>query len=303
MKLRILTWNLWHGLNPYQRLLMAPMESPIARRKRRRRQLEVLSNWHVGPMDLICLQEVNPLRRQLRKFSNGLAMRGDGCIVNAGVKIGGWGVPPLLEEGLAIFAGEDFGALNWGETTLSGNAREVFGPFGLSLIVQLQERRKALLFEGQVQGKRVAVVNLHLHHGPDTIRLNRDRKSAEVHRLTEWLEPRAKDWDLLLVCGDFNCDPDSTVVEPLLELGLVDTAKLARSESPFTWNPGENPLAGRSSDEASTTEARDWDGQTHAFDRIYVRSSEPIEKVALSMLREPELSDHFGLSAEISTGP
>ena len=302
MTFRVLTWNLWHGLNPYQRLLMRPMESPIARRRRRRRQIEVLSGWKQSPQDIICLQEVNPFSRQIKKISNGLALHGDGCIVNAGVKIARFGLPPFLEEGLATFAGEGFSPRQWAETTLSGSAREYPGLLGISLTVQLAERRKALLFEAQCGTKRIAVVNLHLHHGPDTVRQNLARKAAELLKLKQWLEPRAKDWDFLAVCGDFNCDPQSSCLEPLESLGLKDTSQIARAEPFLTWNPQKNPLAGMSPELAGSEEVRAWDAGAHSFDRIYIRSVTPVEKVALSMICEPELSDHFGLAAEISFG-
>jgi endonuclease/exonuclease/phosphatase family metal-dependent hydrolase len=221
------------------------MESPAARRRRRRRQIEVLSDWENSPRDIICLQEVNPLVRHTRKLSAGLAMRGEGCVVNAGVKIARVGLPPFLEEGLAIFSGSELVNGRYSEITLSGVARELRGPFGLSAVWQLQERRKAFVFESECQGEKVAVVNLHLHHGPDTIAENLARKKSEIKKLCDWLRPRLQDWDLLAVCGDFNCDANSACVEPLLALGLKDSAMLAGVVQEPTWNPELNPIGVR----------------------------------------------------------
>lgn len=296
---RIVTWNLWHGLNPYQRVLMIPMESPVARRRRLRRQIEVLSDWKNSPRDLICLQEVNPVKRQVRKLGTGLAMQGQGCVVNAGMKVARLGLPPFLEEGLAIFSGSDFSNSTYTEITLSGEACELRGPFGVSLLFQFQERRKAFVLEAESQGKKVAVINLHLHHGPDTVAENLERKKSEMRKLCEWLEPRMKNWDLMLVCGDFNCEADSPCMAPLIALGFLDSARLAGVVQAPTWDPEHNPIADQSHKLVLSPEIQAWDAGRHVFDRIYLKSSFDPESVKLSLIREPELSDHFGVAVEI----
>lgn len=299
LPIRLLSWNLWHGLNPYQRVLMIPMESPVARRRRLKRQIEVLADWKNSPRDIICLQEVNPLKRQVRKLSAGLAMQGQGSVVNAGMKVARLGLPPFLEEGLATLSGSDFVNPKYTEITLSGQARELKGPFGVSVLLQLQERRKAFVFEAECQGRKLAVVNLHLHHGPDTVSENLERKKSEVEKLCQWLEPKLKEWDLIAVCGDFNCDANSVCVAPLLALGFQDAAKLAGVIQQPTWDPELNPIAGKSHRLVESPEVQAWDAGKHVFDRVYVRSSFTLESVHLSLIREPDLSDHFIVAVEI----
>src|SRR4051794_29218822 len=104
--LRICTWNTWHGLNPYQKLLMPPLESPWARVWRRRRQIAALMGMRQSEFDVFCLQEVSPLRNRLRQLERKMRMRGYGCVVNSGLKLGPLGIPPLLSEGLVTLAGK-----------------------------------------------------------------------------------------------------------------------------------------------------------------------------------------------------
>jgi endonuclease/exonuclease/phosphatase family metal-dependent hydrolase len=149
------------------------------------------------------------------------------------------------------------------------------------------------------RSKKVAVVNLHLHHGPDTIEKNLARKKAEIQKLCQWLEPRLDGWDLLVVCGDFNGDPDSASVAPLLSLGLQDASHLAQVTQEPTWDPERNSIANKSHTLVEAPEVSAWDAGKHVFDRVYLKSKQPLDSVGLTLIREPELSDHFAVSVEI----
>jgi endonuclease/exonuclease/phosphatase family metal-dependent hydrolase len=275
---------------------------------RRIHQLERLKAWSTSPSDILCLQEVNPLRRHLQEIAQATRLMGEGTLVNAGIKLANIGLPPLLEEGLAIFAGCEFSGAEFSDHVLSGRLCErtlSLGSklkFGLSL--QLGEQRKALLFESHWKGKKIAVVNLHLHHGPDVIAANLVRKTHELHELSKWIRPQLDRWDFTVVCGDFNSDPDSSCLNPLRSMGFEDAADMKEASAKVapspTWDPQFNPHIRNSLHLAPSTKIRNWDGTPHRFDRFYIRSKQSPLKLALSQLREPELSDHYGSVLEVN---
>ena len=271
------------------------METASDHAKRYQRQLEVLRSWKRGPLDIFCLQEVNPLPNRLDEIQAALDCNAGSCTVNAGVKIGNLGIPPGLREGLAILINNGFENRTFRELTLSGDALEY-----AQLVFQTKERRKALLFEGTFGGVRMGVINLHLHHGPDTDPKNLERKKSELQKLMAWIEQRMKSWDITAVCGDFNCAGSSPCLEPLLSLGFQDSANLADIEALPTWDPSINSLAHQSSVLADSPETEKWDATPQVLDRIYLKTKTNLSGVSLTQIREPELSDHFGLCVEMT---
>ena len=299
--LRICTWNTWHGLNPFQRPLMLPLENPLARYLRWARQVEAIRELRQSKFDVFCFQEVNPLHSRLKKLERKLDLRGYGCLVNAGLRIGPVGFPPFLSEGLAILVDRGFKKRRTRELALSGTAREIHAPLGLDLIIQLEERRKALYFEANAGNVRVAIVNLHLHNGPSFLPDVKMRRKSEMSRLARFLRTRLPGVDLAVVCGDFNCDPDSRAMSPLLELGFRDAVELSgQAQQEPTWSPAENRWVRRSIEIADSEDIRVWDSNPHAFDRIYLRTDLLLKKVRLRRVFDDSLSDHFGLLAEVA---
>ena len=298
--LRILSWNLWHGLNPYQRYRMSPMQSPREHAERSRDQIQALVAWSQTDDEIVCLQEVNPLGRRFEELGTGIGREGGACLVNSGIKVGGFGIPRGLREGLATFGGAAISNPSFEQLTLSGGALEVGDGRGDPLLTfQTGERRKALLLEGMLGDRRVAVINLHLHHGPDTVAENLSRKRAELERLRGWIESRLERWALVAVCGDFNCESDSPCLEPLKRMGFGDVMEIAGLKQPPTWDPRENAFALESARLADEPETQSWDGATHVFDRIYVRAQGPLEVTDHGIFRQPQLSDHFGVWARV----
>jgi endonuclease/exonuclease/phosphatase family metal-dependent hydrolase len=292
-KIRICTWNLWHGLNPYGQPLMLPLESPWASLRRRELQLRELEALKAPrALEFFCFQEVNPFPRRMNVLKRRLQLEGAGCLVNAGLKVGWTGVPPFLKEGIAILHSNSLQDVRSGELVLSGEGFEWHGPFGSLLNIQWKEKRKAFLLQGTTGTLKIGVVNLHLHHGPDTVPANFKRKKAEIKTLVKWLKPQLADLDLAAIVGDFNCDPDSEVVEPLAELGFD-----WESVGP-TWDPENNRMI---SSDSPDRKVRDWDSSPHEFDRIYLRKSgkKRIRRVRRTRVLESGLSDHFGVLAEI----
>jgi endonuclease/exonuclease/phosphatase family metal-dependent hydrolase len=282
---------------------MPHLESSREAELRRIRQIEVLTRLRKSESDIFCLQEINPIERRRSLMAQELVMRDAAMRCNAGIKWGRFGLPLHLSDGLLTLTGKAFRKRKTVRITLSGKAYEWDTPFGIPLFVQFGERRCALLLETEWSGRKITVVNLHLHNGTDVSRHHRARRREELARLARSLKRRAKDVDLLAVCGDFNCEADSSSLEPLLELGLIDCAQLAASKQKITWDPKRNALTQVSAQLATKLldECRGWEDAPHVFDRIYVQAKVPLKKVALKRVcDEPNLSDHYGVLAELT---
>jgi endonuclease/exonuclease/phosphatase family metal-dependent hydrolase len=303
-RIRIVTFNTWHGLdyrNPY---LMLPIQSPLAMLRRFRRQrdaLLALFGSHAEPqtLDIFSLQELNPLERRLRALKTALHARGRGKIANAGIRAGLIGLPLLLNEGIATLFRGSLKKPRWSSRALSGSAHELTGPFGIPLFFQLNERRVALKLRGTFGGLRIAVFQAHLHAGPGD-GPSSERRAAELEHLAHWVKSELKRSDLVLVAGDFNNDPDSPELAPLKALGLVADSR------EVTWNPDENPLCHLPVGGTRGAQDVNWDDQHHHFDRVYfwlrpgaVREGSWKMHVRRVMDAE-DLSDHYGIAAEIT---
>lgn len=300
--LRICTWNVWNALNPYGWGFLGPvilprLESLKEAHLRQQRQIDALLRLRQSDSDIFCLQEINPIEKRRSLLAAELSLRDSAMRCNAGIKLGCFGLPLHLSEGLLTLTGKAFRKRKSVRITLSGKSYEWDTPFGIPLFVQLSERRGALLLETEFRGRRVCIVNLHLHHGPETILGNQARRLDELSRLSRSLKRRAKDVDLLVVCGDFNCEANSPALEPLFELGLMDCAQLTSKKQKITWDPKRNPLTQGSARIAAHRVLYD----PHTFDRIYVRAKAPLKKVKLQrVLDEPMISDHYGALAELT---
>jgi endonuclease/exonuclease/phosphatase family metal-dependent hydrolase len=282
---------------------MSRLESIEEARLRQAQQLEVLIRLRQSDYDVFCLQEANPVERRCRFLAEKLGMRDTIVRCNAGIKLGEFGLPLHLSEGLLTLTGKGLRKRKITRLTLSGKAYQWKTPLGASFFAQLAERRCALMVESTLEGRRVAVVNLHLHHGSDRVPGNAFRRKGEIARLAQFLKRRANEMDLLAVCGDFNCDADSEVIEPLLDLGLEDCAKWTRKKQKKTWDPDTNPLTRISARIALKKDRKnlDWEARPHVFDRIYLRSKTPLQKIDLKRVCDaPMLSDHYGVLAEIT---
>lgn len=136
--IRICTWNLWHGLNPYSPPplppVMLPLENPWARLRRRSMQIDALRELrgksNPKTLDLFCMQEVSPFPKRLALLKRKLGLEGEGCLVNSGIKLGPVGFPPLLMEGIAILHSAALTQPKGVEHLLSGGGLEWHGPFG-----------------------------------------------------------------------------------------------------------------------------------------------------------------------------
>ena len=333
--MKILTFNLWHGLARTGRVRLKSAEAPGKKDLRLNGFLRLARD---AQPDLILVQEANPAQGTARRIASFLGMNEIHKVSNAGMKFV-IGFPPSYRSGLVILARKELGLKRIGAFKLPGSG---FGRTGDRFSFQLSEHRYALAGRIQWEGRPLVLVNAHLHHtlpldhatrdklnqarrrGLLSSEENRrivaqidklvDRRRAQVRFLADSLRDRFGGSPVILG-GDFNADPDSPKIRELLARGFLDTFALKGTGPGHTWDPGRNGNAKRSagafmSATRSNKEIRDIlasrDLNPRRIDYIFLNKAFAGEQVLASELfaveplsRELHCSDHFGVLTTI----
>lgn len=263
-QLTVLTFNLWHGLNPTGNVRFDEHETAA---QRETRQQCFYSHVRRLAPDIVFLQEVNPAPGKTKQIARFLGYNYAFIIDNAGIKIGAFGLPVNLRSGLAILAKKDLRLQSLGGKKLSG-------PFGWTnrwSSLQLKEFRQAVAARVVVNDQPVLLAGLHLHHGPeadedlrralaemtaagtisagreqeiiDTFQLASQRRQMELRRLWDWAGTLGANDTPMLLAGDFNASPDAPEMQHLKAgLGFASTTG---DDNPadllMTWDYDRNP--------------------------------------------------------------
>ncbi|MGE0764480.1 MAG: endonuclease/exonuclease/phosphatase family protein [Bdellovibrionales bacterium] len=243
--MRVLTLNLWHGLAPTGQSTFAPLESNYRRRRREELQLEALK---AANLDLIFLQEVNPLGVRGPELAKNLSTQVFSHHDLVGLKVRGLGWPWNLNSGLATlvpgkYAPRDLGAVKLSGSKWSGEMKW--------LSWQWSESRYAVVVEFlDSRFGRVLAVNCHLHHGlemdeplkrqiqlladqgilsanaaqdlKERLQQTNHRREQEVTALLDQIEAVRDRYTLILLGGDFNCTPESAAYGHIKQFGFHD---------------------------------------------------------------------------------
>ncbi|MDP8223625.1 MAG: endonuclease/exonuclease/phosphatase family protein [Candidatus Lernaella stagnicola] len=229
-RLTVVTYNMWHGLNPTG-LIMFEEQETTADRDRRMRGFY----HHVRALnpDIIFLQEVNPAPGLSRRLAADLGYDHTFIVDNAGVKIGAFGPPFNFRSGQAILAKPDLHLQALGGTKLSGK----FGWAAWHSSLQFSEFRDAVAAAVTVNQRRVLLMGLHAHHGPEADREIQEgldeleaagvidsarrqeilskfaqasvRRRGELEKALAFASRIGMDRGPVLFAGDFNASPDS----------------------------------------------------------------------------------------------
>lgn len=321
-RLRILSQNLWHGLDHTQPYVMFPLENPLAGWLRTQAQKAALRALVEEPtpdsneeiLQVFCFQELNPVSKRLKDFKNVLGMEGHAVPINVGVRAGRLSYPFFLQEGLGIFWRGALEGVEPGTRILSGHATEFNAPLiNVPIAFQFAERRGAILVSGTWHGKRFTFANLHLHHGAPN-QESTERRSREIDSLMEWLDPWIQQSDAVFVAGDFNCEHGAAELSSLTASGFEEILS-ARGEPVVTWDPVANPIARENSRKLDDPIYKEWDERRHQIDHIFYRvkglswanradARPPWTFRIQRVLDAPTLgawpSDHFGLLVDVS---
>jgi len=332
MTLKILTINVWSGLDYEGVWKMGEYESRERRNKRYQLLVEQLKQ--VQP-DIICLQEVNPIPEYARRLAHDIGYQGFAYVGMGGIHVGTVGIPINFLEGDAILIKPGFDAKSLGREKISG--------FGISnnwITFHFSEISQVMGVRLKKDGWRFNVFNTHLHAGPgldfNTVGMMRQeweagklsdnefanisekfarhsqRRYQEVGNLVRFVNHHSDDSSYTFVGGDFNTEVGSPEYELMQDAGYIDSF----TENPFdpavTWDPKRNTniqtFYQPEPKNPTPEEYFNWknDLQPRRIDYIWISDLPQVHwevKSAELFGMEPKnginLSDHFGYMIEI----
>jgi endonuclease/exonuclease/phosphatase family metal-dependent hydrolase len=260
--LRILTVNVWTGLDYIGIFRMGEYEP---RERRDARFLALVTQLKQLSLDVIFVQEANPLPQYASRLASALSMKEIHQVVNGGIKVGNLGIPANMKEGLVILAKPGLSLQKEAAWKLSGSA----GIHTDHLNFQLNEAVMALVGKIDLAGQPIYLVNVHLVAAPEfpddadelreTVLTNGEmeeaafndaikvwrrretRRGGEIENLLRHLE-KLPPGIPVIVAGDFNAVPQSHEMDLFAKKGFFadvldhrGTGLIQESET-FTWD-------------------------------------------------------------------
>lgn len=265
--MKILTWNVWHGLAERGVTAFREFESKERRDFRFQKLIDAVQ---AADADFVFLQEVNPLQLRCREFLNQLPEYRvlASQIDQSGVRVFGVGLPENLNTGL-LTLGKSNSIVNQSQA----QSRQLSGRGQLMnrvLSLQLKESRWATFvqLESANYGPLV-LANTHLHHGFEGFsklqeianrylaegRISRADYSSMQIEFAKSQTRRIAEWDQIqstlkthfaglpvIFAGDLNCTPDTLLNDRILNSGFTDLELIAKSRTgpSETWYPELN---------------------------------------------------------------
>ncbi|HTX20128.1 MAG TPA: endonuclease/exonuclease/phosphatase family protein [Bacteroidota bacterium] len=334
--LRVVTFNVWSGLDYSGSLRMGEYETQAEREERFR--LLVSQVRSLDP-DILLLQEVNPAGGFARRLADSLGYDEIHQVCIAGLKIGPLGIPSNLNEGNAILARPSLRLKLQTVWKLSGPPGVVGDVFSF----HFSENIFALVGKITVGGLPLYIVNVHLSAGPPENALLRsafdslskassmgseqyaeaigawhersERQGEELARLSKDLRSLPPEIPVI-VAGDFNA-AEGISTHRLFPTGRVyfDVSATTGDTAHPTWDPVRNPNIRYSTNlvdaRGDSLMAFDqlsalFDQTPRRIDRIFLCdrfSSEDVIRYSTVFDSAPQgqfLSDHFGVMADLS---
>lgn len=253
--MRLITYNLWHGLSPSTPVAFEALE-PVARRELRENlQINVLRE--LKP-DICFFQEMNPAPERAPLVADALGMEFAIQPDLVGLKLFGVGLPLNLNSGLVIMTAKEWGLRKVAGVSLDRPGTNLVHSWGSW---QLKEERFALFCETMLPGwGRVLMVDTHLHHGlestpelvsnleklsgelnfsdnvivelKDRLAQGNLRRTLEIANLLHKLETVQDRYEVVILAGDFNASPESELGQTLKGLGFRDSWFEAKGDEP-----------------------------------------------------------------------
>src|SRR6056297_1497412 len=258
--LKVMTINVWSGLDYEDTLSMGEYESEERRMKRYRSLLENINR--VSP-DVIAVNEANYLPDYVEKLAEDIDYDYIYHVGIAGLQVFRLGIPWNLKEGDAILARKTLGLEKVGRKQLSGG-----GFIWNNLSFHTSDATQVLVGRITWNTQPVYLAVTHWHASPgDTHRyrdllkklkekwdyndteyneaitsLERDNKwrMDESEIMSAYLETVVPPGKPVILMGDFNASIDSPEMQYLLSRGYYDSFSNVRVEPGFTWDPMRN---------------------------------------------------------------
>ena len=323
-RLRLLTCNVWSGLN-YRGILAVGKHPQDAQHRYRALLEEILA---LCP-DIIALQEANPLPQYAHKIAADLGYTAVHQILIGGIRIGRLGIPGNLRQGEVLLAGKP-----WTIRGVQGQRLSGKGIVCNSVCCHINETRKAMLATVDINGTPLNVYIVHLHAGPhhgaayaaSLARLRREfpadivsnavaaaelaiaRRRSELNKLAGFIRKTLPPGRQAVILGDFNTSSESGDLDVLLAGGdWIDTFRKCNPAEPgYTWDPDNN--SNFRLDIGAVTPYGQFcnhhDCHPHRFDYIMAyRTFTPDDiiesRVVFNDSTSPPPSDHYGLLTEL----
>lgn len=314
--LRVVTINVWSGLDYKGSFKMGEYEDKAARQERYRILVEQLKD--LGP-DLISVNEANKLPGYARRLARDLGYDYVYHLGVAGVRIGCLGLPVNLREGDVLLAKKWLGLRGRGRRQLSG------GPVGNCFAFHFSDATQ--IVAGRITFARVPVYvfTTHWHASPKATdletqtRVNQYRSSkavsetipagiremiagqewrlGEAHKTVEFIE-KVAGANPAIIMGDFNALSFSDEIGVLKRAGFVDAFSMTDSTAGYTWDELLNTNINSYYLKGAAIKQR-----RERVDYIFVRGM-GLNVVDAAVVLDRAIdcrhpSDHFGVMAEI----
>jgi len=319
--LKVVTFNVWSGLNYQGSFKMGEYESPS--RRARRYRLLVREMKALQP-DIIGLNECNPLPEYAQRIAGDLGYDEYHHLGVAGIHLGRVGLPINLREGDMVLARPKWHLSTPLRQQLSG------GPVGEFATFHLSDATQVVGGKILVNNREVYIFVTHWHASPFAVRQNLERwmedylvgklagkeyitkvKEAvegaawrldEARKMLEYINKTAGKAPVLLL-GDFNAVDTLPEIKLLLADGFKDAYVAAGEGLPYTWDEVDNLniktyYYGTETDTSHLRRQR--------IDYIFYRGPWKVHQARRVFDRAVEdlmPSDHFGVYAELELLP
>ena len=334
-KLKILTANIWTGLDYYGSFKMGEYEKTVHREERFNLLVQEIKK--LAP-DVIFLQEVNPVMGMTGRLADSLGFDEIHQVCLSGFKFFGMGIPSNLNEGISILARNGLHLTKTAVPKLSDD----FSLCGDLFSLQFQESNYALIGSIEIQQQKIILLNTHLRYivrmtNEVTAFLNslsesslvqksdynkvigkiagfRETAREEINKLAELIKDNYSDRPVI-IGGDFNLEPDDELIQDFtLSQKLIDVLGENEPKNRISWDPVANENARLSTSFVSAGgDSLDLFGKTSA---IYDMKPRRVDYILLNnkFIKEDILtadivmnkaqkgkyvSDHYGVFTEI----
>ena len=324
-ELKVVTLNIWSGLDYEGVWKFGEYESDDVREARYEKQLEILRN--LDP-DILTTNENTKLPRNAKFIAKGLGMEYVYHVAMGGIRIGNFGIPVNYREGDVIFARPGMNLRDGGKMKLSGG-----GIIGNCVTIHTTESRQVICGIVEVGGKDVYVFNAHIHASVanqpwvyekleemyesgemteeeylfevEDMKARAEHRAEEVRGILAFIEETVPEGAPIILMGDFNAEVVSPEIQQIIDAGFIDTYGLMNPDDPgYTWDPERNrniidyytPVR----DTMSVGDQIDYFAQ-YRIDLIFIGGSLTADNVVESRLVLDETvdgqhpSDHFGV--------
>ena len=259
-ELRLMTINVWSGLDYKGTLSMGEYEPEEVREKRFRALVAEIRR--LSP-DVIGINEANPVPDYVEKLAREIGYDFLYHVGISGIRVWRAGLPWNLREGDAILAKKDLALASVGREQLSGG-----GLVWNNLSFHTRDATQVLLGRIRVNGEDVYVAATHWHYSaPDDARtrelLARLKKEGgypdsalddalsmlasdcrwrrdEAERMYLFLEEKVPAGKKLFILGDLNAAAGTPELQRLLSGGYADTFAAVSGEPGYTWDAVNN---------------------------------------------------------------